>query len=442
MAWPAILSLVVEGAVDVVDVALVGRLGRPTMAAWGYSAQCIHVVEQLILSVGIGCVALMSRAGGARDPERARRAMAASVVVGQAVAATGVLLATLAPRWVFARLDAAPEVAEMGVPYLRLLATSMLLYAGSFMFESALRANRRTRAPMVIAVTMMTVKTALSAILIFGLLGMPRLGLLGAGLATLSAHAVGLALYARLARTLAREDELAITFGWGHLRAMGSVVGEVLGVSLPSMGERLVMSLALLAYFKVLSFYGTAAIAAYAVGVRLLSFSWIPGVGFGTAASAFVGHALGSGDSAEARRVGFRAVRQALIVMGGLALVSLFAREPLARAFTSDARVVEELLPFMMMLAIAQPFMGVHFTLGGVLRGAGDTWTPFAGAAIGNWAFRVPLAWLFTRVFGPSLVLVWAAIIGDHVSRVLINGAVFLYGGWSRRTGATVRRAA
>jgi putative MATE family efflux protein len=358
------------------------------------------------------------------------------------VAATGLLLAVGAPRWIFARLDAAPEVAEIGVPYLRLLATSMLLYSASFMFESGLRASKRTRAPMVIAVTVMTVKTVLSVLLIFGGLGLPRLGLVGAGIATLAAHGVGLSLYIVLSRALERQDGLAVTFGWSHVRAIGTVVREVLHVSLPSMGERLVMSLALLAYFKVLSFYGTAAIAAYAVGVRLLSFSWIPGVGFATAASAFVGHALGSGDSAEARRVGFRAVRQALIVMGALALVSLFARVPLARAFTSDPRVVEELLPFMMMLAIAQPFMGVHFTLGGVLRGAGDTWTPFLGAAIGNWAFRVPVAWVFTRVFGPSLVLVWAAIIGDHVSRVLINGTVFLRGRWSRRTGATVRRAA
>src|SRR4029077_11992850 len=86
MAWPAILSFVVVNVVDVIDVALVGRLGRQTVAAWGYSCQCIHLVETLIQSVGIGCVALVARALGARDHERARRALAASVFVAQGVA--------------------------------------------------------------------------------------------------------------------------------------------------------------------------------------------------------------------------------------------------------------------------------------------------------------------------------------------------------------------
>ncbi len=439
MAWPAMLSLAVVSAVDVVDVALVGRLGRQTMAAWGYAAQCIHLVEQLVQSVGIGCVALMARATGAGEPQRARRVLVASIFVAQVVAAAGLLLASLVPREILGVLGAEPAVIELAVPYLRLLAGSMLLFAVSFMFECALRAHKSTRGPMLIAVAVMTVKTALSVVLIFGLLGLPRLGLLGAGIATLSAHAVALALYVALSRAVARDDGHTVTFGWADVRAMWGVAGEVLHVSLPSMGERLVMSLALLTYFKVLSFYGTAAIAAYAIGVRLLSFSWIPGVGFGTAASTFVGHALGAGDPAQARRVGFRSVRQALMVMGAIGFVFLFLRVPLARTFTSDARVVEELLPFMMMLAIAQPFMGVHFTLGGVLRGAGDTWTPFIGAAVGNWAFRVPVAWLCTRVLGPNLVLVWAAIIGDHVARVVINGSAFLYGKWARRTGATVR---
>src|SRR5258706_7290459 len=98
MAWPAMLSFVVVNVVDVIDVALVGRLGRQTVAAWGYSAQSVHLVETLVQAVGIGCVALVARATGARDPVRGRRAIAASVFVSGAVAALGFLLAVVAPR--------------------------------------------------------------------------------------------------------------------------------------------------------------------------------------------------------------------------------------------------------------------------------------------------------------------------------------------------------
>ena len=440
MAWPAILSFIVVNVVDVIDVALVGRLGRQTVAAWGYAAQCVHLVETLVQSVGIGCVALVARATGARDFDRGRRAIAASVFVAGAVASLGFGLAVAIPRTLLGLLDADPAVVDVSVPYLRLFGASMVLYGAAFMYESSLRANRSTRAPMLVAACVRTVKTVLSVLLVFGLFGFPRLELVGAGIATLAAHAVGLVLYVGVSRVAAR-DGLVVSFGWDDVRRMWDVAGEVLWVSLPSMGERLIMSLALLTYFKILSFYGTAAIAAYAIGVRLLSFSWAPGLGFAAAASTFVGQALGAGDSEGAQKAARRAVGQALAVTTGVAFVYAFLRTPLAYAFTKDPKVAECLLPFMLMLAIAQPFMASHFTLGGVLRGAGDTVTPLVGAAIGNWGFRVPLAWLFTRMFGHDLVWVWAALIGDHVARAAVNGAVFLRGRWALRVGATVRRA-
>jgi MATE family, multidrug efflux pump len=438
MAWPAMLSLVVVNVVDVVDVAMVGRLGRETLAAWGYATQCVHLVELLLQSVGIGCVALVARAVGARDAQRARRALAASLFLAQSLAVLGLLLALAVPRQILGLLDASPEVTEHAVPYFRLIAAAMIPFGAAFMFESALRANKNTRGPLFVAVVVMAVKTALSLLLIFGAFGLPRLELVGAGIATLSAHAVGLLLYVGLSQVANRQG-IPVTFGWADVRAMWAVAHEVLSVSLPSLAERLIMSLAILTYFKILSGYGTAAIAAYSIGVRLLSFSWVPGLGFGAAASTFVGQALGAGDSPGARRVGLRSLGQAFVVMCVLGVAVLFLRVPLAKGFTNDSRVVSELLPFMTMLALAQPMMGAHFTLSGVLRGAGDTMTPLVGAAVGNWGVRVPLAWLFARAFGVHLIWVWAALIGDHFARLAINGIVFLRGSWTRRTGAMLR---
>jgi putative MATE family efflux protein len=440
MAWPTMLSLIAVNLVDIVDVALVGRLGRQTVAAWGYAAQCVHLVETLVQSVGIACVALVARAVGARNPGRARRALAASMFVAETVAAIGLLLALLVPRKILGWLDASPDVIEIALPYFRLFAGAMLLYACAFMFESGLRAHKLTRGPMLVALAVMTVKTVLSIVLVFGFLGFPRLGLTGAGIATLGAHAVGLILYVALSRRAGNAGEpqnASVTFGLADLRGFWEVASDVTFVALPSMGERLIMSVALLTYFKLLSGYGTAAVAAYAIGVRLLSLSWVPGLAFGAAASAFVGQALGAGDSVRARQIGVRSLAQASLVMGALGVAFLFLRNPLASAFAGDSRIAESLAPFMMMLAIAQPFMGAHFTLAGVLRGSGDTVTPLAGAAIGNWGFRVPLA-SFAVHTGAGLPWVWAALIADHVSRMLINGLVFVFGRWDKQTGDKV----
>jgi putative MATE family efflux protein len=442
MAWPAILSFFVVNFVDIVDVGLVERLGRHPLAAVGYSTQCVNVVETLLVSVGIGTVALVARALGARDPRRGRQALAGSLLVALCVSGLGLALVATVPHRILALLDAQPAVIPLAIPYFRLTAAAMVFYGAAFVFEFGLRANQNTRAPLIISVVVMTVKTTLSVLLLFGLLGMPRLGLTGAGIATLTAHAVGLALFVLVSRRAAREGAVT-TFALSDLRGMGEVTREIIVVSLPAMGERLIMNLALLTYFSVLSTFGTAAIAAYTIGVRLLSFSWTPGLAFAAAASTLVGQSLGAGDSAGARRYGRRAVRLALMLMCALAVLLLFLRGPLCAAFTRDAEIEADLAPFMLMLAVAQPFMGAHFTLGGVLRGAGDTVTPLIGAAVGNWGFRVPLAWTFAHFFGAHLEWIWAALIADHLARLAINGAVFFRGRWARRTGVTVipRRA-
>jgi len=439
VAWPTMMSLVVVNLVDIVDVALVGRLGRQTVAAWGYAAQCVHLVETLIQAVGIACVALVARAVGARNPGRGRRALAASMLVSEAVALAGFVLALAMPRTILSWLDATPQVIEIAVPYFRLFAGAMVLYAAAFMFESGLRAQKRTRGPMVVALAIMTVKTVLSVVLVFGALGLPRLGLMGAGIATLGAHAVGLVLFVLLSRRAGAPAGVGAPFGLADLRGVWKVTRDVAIVALPSMGERLIMSMALLTYFKLLSGYGTAAIGAYAIGVRLLSLSWVPGLAFGAAASAFVGQALGAGDSRGARHAGVRSLALASLVMGGLGVLFLFLRNPLAAAFAGDARIAEGLAPFMMALAIAQPFMGAHFTLAGVLRGSGDTVTPLIGAAVGNWGMRVPLAALAAHI-GAGLSWVWAALIADHFSRMMINGFAFVFGGWDRQTGERIGR--
>jgi Na+-driven multidrug efflux pump len=208
-------------------------------------------------------------------------------------------------------------------------------------------------------------------------------------------------------------------------------------ISLPAVAERVVMNGAMMAYFTFIGTYGTAAIAAYTIGIRILSFSWIPGVGFSTASSTLVGQALGAHDPEGAARAGWRSVKMAVAVSVVLVLGVLFAagRVPLAKIFTNDAGVVAELGPFMLVLALAQPLMGLHFTLGGALRGAGDTVTPLVAASLGNWALRVPIAFVCARVAEMPVLWLWLALVFDHLARAVWLLLAFQRGRWKQRLG-------
>jgi Na+-driven multidrug efflux pump len=92
----------------------------------------------------------------------------------------------------------------------------------------------------------------------------------------------------------------------------------------------------------------------------------------------------------------------------------------------------------MLILALSQPLLGLHFTLAGALRGAGDTVTPLLAAALGNWGFRVPLAALGAAAFHLDLVWVWGALFFDHLARAIWLGVAFQRGRWRKKVLAAL----
>jgi putative MATE family efflux protein len=433
LSWPVMLSQALLNVVGLVDIAMVGRLGAESVAAVGYSTQFFHLSQAVLFAVGFACGALMANAIGAGHPERARRALAAALIVsvGAAVLLTSLMLGLAAP--LLRLLGAAPAVVPRAIPYLQLVVGSSLLLAVSMTLEFGLRADRSARTPMLIAGVVTLVKLLGNALLIFGAAGFPRLELVGAGLATLISQVVGLALFLAVVVRAPRDSPLGVRAR--DFRDALPVIPQIVRLAAPSIGERASNNLALLAYFRVLSGYGSIAIAAYTVGIRLLAFTWIPGVGFGTAASTLVGQALGARDEAAAARAGWRAAGLSLVVAGLLGGVCLLMPEPLARLFTDDETLVHELVPFLLWLALAQPFLQAHFSLGGAHRGAGDTWTPFVSTSLGNWALRVPLAFVLALVLDAPVTWIWVLLFADHAFRAAWLAWSFRSGRWRRGLG-------
>jgi len=439
LGWPVMLSQALVSIAGLVDRMMIGRLGGEAgsavpLAAVGYATQFFFLIQSALFAVGLACVALMARAIGAGEIGRAREALAGSlqVALGVTIVFTAIMLA--GADWMLAGLGARPEVVEAAVPYLQLIVGSTSLLAVTLTLDSALRADRNMRTPMLISMGITIVKLVFNWLLIYGELGFPRLGLTGAGWATVISQAVGLVAFVTIAARAPATS--AISLRLATILRPSRVGRQVLRIALPGIAERVVLNLGLLSYFWVLSrYYGTVAVAAYTVGVPLLSFSWIPGTGYAQSCATLVGQQLGARDPDAAMSTGKRAAGLALMTAVPLGILFAVFREPLAWAFTNDAAVVAALGPFMLALAIGQPFLQLHFTLGGAHRGAGDTWTPLIAATIGNWIFRVPLACLFAIVLQTDVTWVWYALIFDHMTRAAWLAHSFRRGDWRRQLG-------
>jgi putative MATE family efflux protein len=208
-------------------------------------------------------------------------------------------------------------------------------------------------------------------------------------------------------------------------------VRQLIDIGYPAGVEQLVFQLGFFAFLWLVGYYGTAAFAAYGIGVQILSLSFVVGFGFSIAGATLVGQHLGAKDPQGAVRHGWRATGMAIASMVILSIVIIAFAEEIARFLIDDDEVVRLTVIFIYILGIAQPLMAIEFTLGGCLRGAGDTRYPLKTTLAGLIGARVGLAALFT-VLGLTVVWIYAALIGDYIVKAVMLVRRFKSGKWQQ----------
>ena len=420
LAWPVIFTFSIESFVGLCDMLMVGRLGPTAVAGVGVGVQILGAVDTVMFALGTGVLAIVARHVGAGERAEAEETLRQSLGAGAAVAVLIMLpVIAWAPALVAAfRVNDAVVVA--GTRFLRIVMPAAPASALLFIMVSSLRGAGDTRTPLAIGATVGTVNVVLAYGLIFGRLGLPAVGVAGAAIATGALLGLGLLARGRLVLVLrARPARLRL-----------DVVRRVLRIGYPAAIEHLLMQVGFFLYIVFAAHHGTAAVAAYFIGVRILALSFLPGFGFAAAAATMIGQNLGAGRPDDAERSGRAAVRLALWLMTAAGVVILVAARPIARLFVADAAVIADTVSFIRVLAACQPLMALDFTLGGALRGAGDTRFPLLAVFLGFYVCRLGVAWLVTFALGLGVVWLWLALVGDYVARSVLKGARFRSGVW------------
>jgi putative MATE family efflux protein len=428
LAWPVIVNLFSEATVGLVDTLMVGRLGANAVAAVGVGAQIFGSVSVVTMAIGTGTMALVARHVGAGEVALVRRVTGQSIVTAFVLACLAIVPVVVWTADVVRLFGIAPAVVEQGVAFTRVVMCSIPGSAVLFVVGAALRASGDTRTPLAIGLVVNAVNIVLNYVLIFGALGVPALGVRGSALASAAAFTLG----AAIALVLLARGGLRVRIARADLRPDRHTTGRILRIGAPTGVEQLAMQIGFLVYLVFASSYGTAAVAAYFIGVRILALSFLPGIGFATAAAALVGQSLGAGSPGRADAAGRVATRMAVRMMSGAGLLLLVFAGPIARLFVDDAAVVEDTRWFIYMLGLCQPLMAVDYALGGALRGAGDTRFPLATLFVGLYGFRLAFAWMVTHVLHASTPWLWAALIGDYAARAALKAARYRGRAWQR----------
>jgi putative MATE family efflux protein len=426
IAWPTITGNLLMSITGIVDLKIVGALGAPSIAAVGAGMRLFFVSQAILIGINAGTTALVARAWGAGDRAEAARSAHTALLLS-AIAATGMALpGLLVPEALLALFSIDPVATALAAEYVRTLSAFNVCFGVVMALTSALRAAGDTRTPLWIGALANVINVVCDYGLVYGKLGMPRLGVSGAALATGLSFTAGAAILV----SLWWRGRLAIPRASAPALSPARTT-SMIRIGYPAALEQVVWQGGFVAFLAIVSLYGTAPFAAYNIGVQLLSFSFVIGFGFSIASSTLVGQHLGAGDPDMARRSGWRALRISIAVMSVFGLAIIVSAETLARAIVSDPEVVKHTVLFIHVLGAAQPLMAIDFPLGGALRGAGDTRFPMWSTFFGLICIRVGIASVMAA-HGWSIEWVYGVLIADYVCKASLLTLRFRSRAWER----------
>lgn len=413
LAAPLVLTNLGNMALSLVDLAIVGRLGGPEIAAAGLGNAIFFLLAIFGMGLMFGLDPLIAQAVGAGEMRTARRLLWQGVWLAVMVTVP-LSIAVLVIGEELTRLDVTPEVASLTRTYLHARLPSLLPFLVLTASRAYLQARGHTRSLILAVVAANLVNLPFAMALSFGYepLGVPSFGIAGAGWATAIATVVQLAVAAAPIALLPVPDgpggSLRAPDGALLLRALrlGGAIGLQFAVEAGSFS--LVTML--------MPRFGVPTMGGHQVAIALVSTTFQLALGIGAATSVRVGHAIGRGDAEGTRRAGLVGVTAGGVIMLACSLFLLAAPARLAALITPERDVVEAAVPLLFVAACFQLSDGVQTIAQGALRGAGDTLWPFLINLSGHYFVGLPL----------GILLAW---------RVLDLGAVGLW--WGLSAGLT-----
>ena len=408
LAWPSILSNLLFATVGLVAIKAVGSLGAEAVAAVGTGQRIFWVFQALLMAIMAGTTALVARAVGSGDPEEAAQVTRASMGLCLIISFVTVFLLWIGADSIIGLFGLSEESQELSVTYTTILVFFTPVFAISMVLGTAQRAAGDAKTPLYIGLITNILNIFLLIGLVEGRFGFPEKGVVGAALA----GGLAFTFNSLLVLGLWYGKKLAVGIG-----KVGSMTAErlkqLITISYPAGLESFIFQFGMLSFFWIVALYGTNAVAAYNIGVNVLMLSFTVGNGFAIAGATLTGQYLGASDPEKAYDSGFRAATMTVLSMGSLGIIlALFSRE-LSTFFINDIEVVNKAVVFVWILGIMQPFMAIEFSIGGAVRGAGDTKSPLIITLIGLVLIRVPLAFLVYQL-GLSIEWIYATLIADY----------------------------
>lgn len=432
LALPTMLEQFLATAVQYIDTAMVGTLGTHATAAVGATTTVNWLINGTVSAIGVGFLSYISKACGAGDRDRAKRAAAQAVLVtliaGIGFTVLALALSTRVPVW----MRADPSIQELASQYFFVMYTPMLARSAILLFGNLFRAVGDSKTPMRVGLMVNLINVAGNLLLIYPTRVWHGLTLYGAGWGVVGAAAASAAAYfvGGIVITVALWRHPRISPRGFSLKPESAILRPCLQVALPNALQRFATSLGYVAFAAMVNSLGETATAAHTIANTVESAFYVPGYGMQMAAATLAGNALGAGEHKKINHLAgmLLTLEVAMMVVSG-GLLFLFAPNMMG-LFSADAAVIALGAVVLRMVAVSEPFYGVSIILEGMMQGMGQTMLPFVIGVTGMWGVRIVGTFLCTQIFGMGLISAWACMIAHNLLIFVLLTACYRTGRW------------
>jgi putative MATE family efflux protein len=426
LSVPMILEMVMESLFAIVDVFFVSQISINAIATVGLTESVIFLVYAVATGLAMATTAMIARRVGEKNYKEASDAAVQAVVLGVSVSVIIGIFGFIFAKDILFLMGASEELVAEGYGYTKWLIGGNITITLLFLLNAVFRGAGDASLAMRSLWLANGLNIILDPMLIFGIGPFPELGVEGAAIATNIGRVTGVIfqLY------ILFRGRSVIKIGWENIKIRMEIIWRLINVSLGGIGQYLIGTASWLFLVRIVSIFGSEALAGYTIAIRIIIFSILPSWGMANAAATLVGQNLGAGNIERAEQSVWKCSKLNLYFLGAISVVFFLLADRLIMLFNGEENVVYFGMLALQYICSGYIFFAYGMVIGQSFNGAGDTRTPTIINFFLYWMLQIPLAYLLAVYFDFGPKGVFTAVVVTEVFLSVVYVWFFKKGKW------------
>ncbi len=426
LSVPMVLEMMLESVFAVVDIFFVSKLGPDAIATVGLTESVITLVYAIAIGLSMATSSMVSRRIGEKNPEAAGvvavQAILAGILISLVIAIPGALFA----GQILELMGASPVIVREMQGYTAWMLGGNVVIMLLFIINAIFRSAGDAAVSMRVLWFANLLNIVLDPLLIFGFGSFEGFGIKGAAIATTTGR--GLAVIFQFYLLFFGKKRIQLKLH--HIRLDVLVMWQLIRISFGGIGQYLIATSSWIGMVRIISVFGSVALAGYTIAIRIIIFALLPSWGLSNAASTLVGQNLGAKQPNRAEKSVWVTAWANMILLAFVGVVLMVFSDFFIRLFIDDAEVIRAGALGLKIISAGFIAYGLGMVMVNAFNGAGDTITPTWINLFCFWLFEIPLSWLLAIPAGLGETGVFLAIVAAETAMTITAWILFRRGRW------------